>query len=77
MFGRKPQPAPMLVQSEWWERLASITAETHNSEPPQREASETSAETSPADTQTRINRKRGFRWNMRRPLFSFRRLTTR
>ena len=77
MFGRKPQPSPVLIQSEWWERLASITAETHNSEPPQSEETETSDEASPADTPTRINRKRGFRLNMRRPLFSFRRLNTR
>ena len=77
MFRQNPRPSPTLVQSEWWERLASITAETHNSEPPQRVETETSAETSPAGKRARINRKRGFRLNMRRPLFSFLRLNTR
>lgn len=70
MFAQKPQPSPSLVQSEWWERLASITAETHNSEPPASEVADPSAEPAPADTPNRINRKRGFRLRMRKPLFS-------
>jgi len=77
MFRQKPQPSPSLVQSEWWERLASITADTHNSEPPETEAADPSAEAASADTRNRINIRRGFRFSMRKPLFSFRRLITR
>lgn len=77
MFGQKSQPSPRLVQSQWWERLASFAAEQQNSQSSQSEGIEPSAEAWPADNWKQINRKRGFRLNVRRPLFSSLRLNTR
>ncbi len=74
MFGQKPQPAPILIQSPWWERLASFTAEMRDKQTPHHEEAE--LDSLPTATWRERNRKRGFRLNVRRPLLFSRRINT-
>ena len=70
------QPSPSLVQSLWWQRLASF-AEAQQSRSRPVEETELESELLTTSNWPPTKRKRGFRLHVRRPLFLSLRLNAR